>query len=146
LSYRQAILESIGEWLARLFSRSGGDRQRLGRRGESVACRVLARKGYQILARRLRSRRGEIDIVAREGGALVFIEVKTRRPGRFGRPVDAVGPRKQRRLVALARSFLKRRRLAGERVRFDVVSVEIEPGRAARVEVHRGAFEETFCV
>jgi putative endonuclease len=106
----------------------------------------LARKGYQILARRLRSRRGEIDIVAREGGALVFIEVKTRRPGRFGRPVDAVGPRKQRRLVALARSFLKRRRLAGERVRFDVVSVEIEPGRAARVEVHRAAFEETFCV
>ena len=128
-----AVFESLGVT---------SDREGVGRRGESLACRALRRQGYQILARRLRSRLGEVDIVAREGAVLVFIEVKTRRSGKFGRPVDAVGPGKRRKLITLARAFLKRHRLGEDRVRFDVVSVELSPDRPARVDIHRGAFAE----
>lgn len=141
------MFDSLLRWLGSfaVFDRLcvGSERERLGRRGESLACRALRRKGYRILARRLRNRLGEIDIVALQGGVLVFIEVKTRRRGRFGTPVDAVGPRKRRKLVTLARAFLKRRGLGEERVRFDVVSVGLEPGHPVHIEIYRGAFEET---
>lgn len=118
------------------------DRSWLGRKGEAIACNALKRKGYAILGRRVRSRLGEIDLVAREGGDLVFIEVKTRRGSRFGRPQEAVGWRKQRKLIALARWYMARRGLSDSGARFDVVSVEMGPGAVPRVEIYRGAFEE----
>jgi len=143
------MLDSLRQWkgwlgLLAVFDSLGAasDPEQVGRRGESLACRALKRQGYHILARRLRSRLGEVDIVAREGAVLVFIEVKTRRSGKFGRPVDAVGPRKRRKLITLARAFLKRRRLGEEPVRFDVVSVELSPDRPPHVDIHRGAFAE----
>ena len=106
-----------------------------GRAAEEDACRFLRDCGYEIVARNWRTVRGEIDIVARDGPTLVFVEVKSRsRPG-FGGPEAAVHPAKQRRLIAAARGFLGRTdcRLP---VRFDVVAfLEGEP------RLHRDAFQ-----
>lgn len=115
-------------------------RQSLGRRGEDLACRELRRRGYAILARRFRTRFGEIDIVADDGGTLVFVEVKTRRNTAFGGATAAVNAAKQRRLVNMARSYLLG--LAGRAppCRFDVVGVTAGPGRPPVVEVVKDAF------
>ncbi len=81
-------------------------RQSLGKQGEVLACDELRRRGYAILARRYRTRFGEIDIIARDDRTLVFVEVKTRRSAGFGGATAAVGFRKQRRLINMARSYL----------------------------------------
>ncbi len=114
----------------------------LGLRGETIACRELKRRGYTIVERRVRGRLGEIDIVAWDGPVLVVVEVKTRSGARFGSPAEAVGRRKQKKLVALAHAYLARKGLAQAPVRFDVVSVVLRPGRKPKVEVFQGAFQE----
>jgi putative endonuclease len=117
------------------------ERGELGREGEALAARALAREGYIIVARRVRSRLGEIDIVAREGDEWVFVEVKARRSGRRGTPAESVTVRKQRKLARLAQAYLARRGKSDEPARFDVASVELEAGRAPRVEILRRAFD-----
>lgn len=116
-----------------------GARQALGRLGEDLACRELARRGYRILARRYRSRGGELDLVAHHRDALVFVEVKARQSEAFGDPAGAVTPRKQQRLAALAAEYLHRHGLEGEACRFDVVTV-VTGGGDPRVEVIEDAF------
>ena len=110
-----------------------------GRRGEEHAARCLEAAGWRVLERNARTRYGEIDIVALDGDALVFVEVKTGRSGtRVGppRPVLAVGPDKQRRLRRLGSGWISGRREAGERlprfsqIRFDVIGVTIGPDGA----------------
>jgi putative endonuclease len=115
----------------------------IGEYGEELACRELERRGYAILARRYRTRRGEIDIVAKDGDALVFVEVKTRSDTRFGGPLAAITSDKQRRLTRMALDYLSRHGTGGEPCRFDVVS--ILPGRDGlpRVEVITNAFVST---
>lgn len=113
----------------------------LGISGENLACEALTRLGYAILARRYRTRVGEIDIVARDGGTVVFIEVKTRTSERFGRPADAVTAWKQRRIVLMAEHFLTRHHLHGRACRFDVVSVMCPVGAPPVVDVVRDAFQ-----
>ena len=115
-------------------------RQSLGRHGEDLACRELQRRGYDILARRFRTRFGEIDIVARDGATLVFVEVKTRRTAAFGGPTAAVNAAKQRRLVNMARSFLIGLGGPAPPCRFDVIGVTASPGRPPVLEVVRDAF------
>ena len=112
----------------------------LGRRGEVAACRYLRRHGYRILAQRFRTRIGEIDLVAEEGGEIVFVEVKTRRGDRCGTPEEAVDARKRRRLARLAQAFLQQRRLEDRPCRFDVIAVLWEAGRRPRVDHFRHAF------
>jgi putative endonuclease len=113
-------------------------REALGQQGEDVACRVLRRAGYEILARRYRTRHGEIDVVAREGDTLVFVEVKTRRGRRYGSGAEAVTGWKQRRITRMTEDYLLRARVGDCPCRFDVVAVDLEAGE--RVEVIRGAF------
>lgn len=115
-------------------------RQALGLEGETRACQAVEARGYRVLARRYRTRMGEIDIVARHEGAIVFVEVKARRGGAFGDPAAAVTWQKQRRLVAMASDYLARHRLERCAVRFDVVSVEFHEGRGAMVTVIPDAF------
>jgi len=117
-------------------------RQRCGKAGEDAACDELRRRGYAILARRYRTRVGELDIVARDGDTLVFVEVKARRTLAFGAPEEAVTWRKQRKLQVMALDFLTRSRLVDVPCRFDVVAVFF-PAAAGRprVEVFRQAFE-----
>ena len=113
----------------------------LGISGENLACDALTRQGYAILARRYRTRAGEIDIVARDGETLVFVEVKTRTSERFGPPAEAVTERKKRRVVSMARWYLTEFELHGCLCRFDVVSVMCRPGLVPEIEVVKDAFQ-----
>jgi putative endonuclease len=114
----------------------------LGKSGENYACWELERLGYEILERRYRTRVGEIDIVARDRGTLVFIEVKARRSGRFGPPAEAVGARKRLKLMQMASSYIFAKRLSNDRCRFDVVSVTFGAGeRLPKIEIFKAAFD-----
>jgi putative endonuclease len=114
-------------------------RQRLGQRGEDLAAAALEAQGYALLHRRYRTRHGEIDIVAQQGGVLVFVEVRARGSGRFGHPAESVTTQKQRRVAAMAESYLGLEGAADRVCRFDVVAVEsdVEP---PRVTVYQDAF------
>lgn len=111
-----------------------------GKSSEDLACAELQRRGYAVLARRYRTRVGEIDIVARDGAAVVFIEVKARTDEACGHPFEAVTGWKQRRIAAMAWDYLTRHRLHHLPCRFDVVSVIGPEGGPQRVEVMRAAF------
>jgi len=118
---------------------SSDRRQTLGELGETLACDELRRRGYAILERRYRTRYGEIDIVARHGDVLVFVEVKARVGDAFGTGAAAVTGQKQRRVARMAADFLARRRLQDRPCRFDVVSVAMGLERP-RIDVFVGAF------
>jgi putative endonuclease len=115
-------------------------RQQVGISGEERAVEELERRGYAILARRYRTRHGEIDIVARDGDTLVFVEVKARETAEFGTAAEAVTRRKQRRIVRMAVDFLARHQLTSEPCRFDVVAID-DAAAEGRIEVYRGAFD-----
>ncbi len=113
-------------------------RQALGLEGEDAACAELVRRGYEILARRYRTRAGEIDLVARHGATLVFVEVKTRASDAYGGGAAAVTWQKRRRLARVAGEFLARCGQTNAACRFDVVVVT--PAVVPRVEVYTHAF------
>ena len=112
----------------------------LGKTGEDLACRELERRGYAIVARRHRRRGGELDIIARDGPTLVFIEVKARDDRSFGEAAEAVTARKRRRIVRLAIDYVMRHHLANVPCRFDVVSIHFDAGRPA-IEIFQNAFD-----
>lgn len=93
-----------------------------GRWGEEVACALLQARGYRIIARNWSSRMGEIDIIARDGDVLVFVEVKTRSNVSYGGAAAAVGRHKQRRVICAAGQFLAATQ-CDLPARFDVVTV-----------------------
>jgi putative endonuclease len=117
-------------------------RQALGKTGEDLACRELERRGYAIVARRYRQRRGELDIIARDGATLVFVEVKAREDLRFGGGSDAITALKQRRMMQLAVEYMARHHVTDCPCRFDVVSIHFEAGQAV-LEVFQNAFDVT---
>jgi putative endonuclease len=115
------------------------ERLSLGRWGEEEAARFLRRLGMTIVERNLRTPVGEIDIVARHGKTLVFVEVKTRRSDAYGAPQEAVGPTKQRQIIRAAQWYLGDGKGRGLQPRFDVVAVR--PGsQGACVEHIANAF------
>ncbi|MCO7220976.1 YraN family protein [Klenkia sp. PcliD-1-E] len=114
-------------------------RAALGARGEQLAVDHLTAAGLTVLDRNWRCARGELDVVAREGDALVFCEVKTRSGTRYGTPLEAVTPAKQARLKQLARWWLDAHDEHAVVLRFDVVGVLVVAGRAT-VSHLRGAF------
>jgi len=114
--------------------------QASGRSGEDLAVAELEHLGYAILARRYRTRYGEIDIVADDGGTLVFVEVKARATARYGSAAEAVTGRKQRRIAAMALDYLARQHLEHVPCRFDVVAID-DMAAAPMVTVYRGAFD-----
>lgn len=115
---------------------------REGRRGERLAYRYLKRNGYRVVARnyRTRSGRGEIDLLAWDGPHLACIEVKTRRTADFGRPEEFVDQSKQRQLISAAHEYARRAKVSPARLRFDVVSVTLEP--ELQIELYQDAFGE----
>lgn len=118
--------------------RDSVDKQALGEAGENIAQAALRDSGYRIHDRNYRTRYGEIDIVAEQGGDIVFVEVKLRRTAAFGTPGEAVTVRKQQRIIKAALQYLKERRLAGRGMRFDVVAIG-----GGRIEIIRDAFQNT---
>lgn len=110
--------------------------RKLGIYGEDLACKYLQAKGYVILERNFRCRRfGEIDIVASKAGVLSFIEVKTRRSSRYGKPAEAVTLAKQRKIYRVAQYYLQMRGLASRIpvLSFDVVEIIIEGSAGMRL-------------
>ena len=119
------------------------DRVALGKTGEDLACRELEGRGYAILARRYRRRGGELDIIARDGQTLVFVEVKTREGREHGDGVEAVTPLKRRRITQLALDYVARNGLTECPCRFDVVSILFDRS-GPTIEVFQGAFDAFF--
>jgi putative endonuclease len=117
-------------------------RQWLGREGEVRAARFLETRGYRIVARNVRADRVEIDLIARRGGLLIFVEVKSRRASEHGHAAEAVDERKQRRLRRGAHAWLASNPIEARRThtrRFDVVTCLLDPGPQARVQANAEA-------
>jgi putative endonuclease len=98
------------------------DRRERGHAAEQAAVALLRSKGYTILATNYRCRLGELDIVARDGDELVFVEVRSRATGRHGDALDAIGPSKQRQVARVAQAYLSRENPDFASSRFDVVA------------------------
>lgn len=105
------------------------DRHRKGRKGEDLAADFLASRGCRLVERNFRCAAGEIDLIVRDGEALVFVEVKSRCGSRFGLPQESVSIAKQRRLTRLALWYLREKRFEGHPARFDVVAVTWNGGK-----------------
>ncbi len=111
-------------------------RRQLGTAGEQIAARALAERGLSIVERNFRCTEGEIDLIARDGAEWVFVEVKTRRSDRFGTPEEAVTPRKQAKLIAVAETYLQAHGVEGADWRIDVVGIAMDAGgRLQRVNI-----------
>jgi putative endonuclease len=111
----------------------------LGRRGEQAAVDFLKQSGYRIVRTNYRTRLGQIDIIARDKQTVCFIEVKTRRTDRFGRPAEAIGCLKQRKISQVALIFLKQNKLMNYPARFDLVSISTLQ-KQPRIEIIKNAF------
>jgi putative endonuclease len=120
-------------------------RKSLGRLGEDAAVAYLEEQGYTLVARNWRTRTGELDVIARDGEWLVFVEVRARRAAQrdaaphFGTPADSVTPRKQLKLAAMAEAYLFEIPYPGP-WRIDVVALELDRnGAVVRLEHYRDA-------
>ncbi len=118
-------------------------RKNLGESGERVAALLLEARGYRIVARNFRTRAGELDLVAEDADGLAFVEVRTRRGDAFGTPEESITPRKREHLVAVAFEFLQAHpQYADCPWRFDLVAIQLDHNRIARIEVIKGAVED----
>jgi len=117
-------------------------RQMLGMSGEDLACAELQRRGYAIVERRYRTRLGEIDIIAKDGLTIVFVEVKARMTQDFGGAAAAMTGWKQRRIARMAADYLARQKLHDCPCRFDVVAIDFDNSEP-RVIVYPNAFDAT---
>jgi len=103
--------------------------RRFGIIGEKIAQNYLRNKGYKILETNFYTKRGEIDIIARKGKCIIFVEVKTRTNLKFGTPAMAVNITKKKRIISSAKTFLYLHKLQNYETRFDVVEVFINDGK-----------------
>ncbi|MGB8252055.1 MAG: YraN family protein [Anaerolineaceae bacterium] len=109
-------------------NRTNTHNQTLGRWGESLAAETLTAKGYEILARNTRTGSGEIDLIARKAGLLVFVEVKTRRGDEYGTPEEAITPAKQQHMEDAAQAWLAEHPEETGAWQFDVIAIFHSPG------------------
>jgi putative endonuclease len=118
------------------------DRRALGQRGEELAAERLRQKGYRILDRNVRTRYGEIDLVALDGDCIVFVEVRALRSSLMA-PEESITRRKQRRVAQLGQRYLLDHGRADAEWRADVVAIEMDrDGTPSRVEHYVSAVEE----
>ncbi|MBB5348918.1 YraN family protein [Desulfoprunum benzoelyticum] len=116
-----------------------------GKKGEDLAASHLLGLGYRILARNYRQRRGEIDIVARDGDCIVFIEVKSRMAGGRFSPGEAITAQKRRQIARVAQMYLAAHRLHDIPARFDVVAVLLDAAGQWRIDHIPNAFDLPDC-
>lgn len=115
----------------------------VGETGEKAAVKFLKAKGYRIIATNFRTIFGELDAIARYGGKIVFVEIKTRTTDSLGPPYLAVTRLKQRHIVKNALFYLKTRRMLDSVWRIDVVSVKLSPDlRVENIELIENAVED----
>lgn len=117
------------------------DAKKFGGRSEDEAAKYLAGLGYKVLERNFRTKVGEIDLIAKEGGTLVFVEVKSLRSAGFGAPELKVDWHKRRQIARAAMMYLVRKRLSDTPCRFDVVALSKGEGSGYKFQLFRDAFE-----
>jgi putative endonuclease len=132
----------MARWFQSLF-KPAADRDAMGQRGENVAARYLRNLGYKIIVRNFRCDLGEIDIVAKDGKTLVFVEVKTRAYD-DPTPEDQVNEVKRHQITKSAKLYLSRYGTPQPPARFDVVAVVWPDGREPQIRHTPHAFEATF--
>ena len=135
----------LGTWFKTLFKSipTAGKDDPLGDRGENAAAKYLRNLGYRIIARNFRCDVGEIDIIARDGKTLVFVEVKTRAYD-DPTPEEQVNPTKQHQITKAAKFYLSRYGFPQPPARFDVVAVIWPTGHAPIIRHTTDAFEASF--
>ena len=114
----------------------------LGAIGEELAFHFLIRRGYKILLRNYTSPLGEIDLIAKEKGAVVFVEVKTRKSDAMGMPAESVTSEKRHHIVKNAKYYINRYGIHDVPCRFDVVSILMPDGSDPQIELIENAFGE----
>ena len=119
------------------------NRQLFGKESESLAVKHLKKNGYKILEQNHRNKIGEIDIIAKENGVLVFVEVKAGKTPFYGNPKWAVTPRKQRKISMVALYYLKSTNQTHVKARFDVVALSLTKENP-RIEIIKNAFELAY--
>ena len=118
-------------------------RIRTGKQGETLAAAYLEKAGYQIIERNYRCLFGEMDLVARDGQTVVFVEVKSRKSDRFGVPQLSVGLQKQKKLSQIALHYLEQKRCYPCDAPFDVIAIRMGT-EGHQVELIRNAFDLAF--
>jgi len=124
-----AVLVMLARCGAHTFVRMTQATNQFGELGERIAARYLERSGWLIVARRFRSGRRDIDLIAQRGDLIAFVEVKARSGDDFGDPVEAVNHRKQRELTKSAQTWIDRHGRTGEAYRFDVMGILVKEQR-----------------
>lgn len=112
----------------------------IGFHGEDIAVKYLEALGLSIVCRNFRSRFGEVDLIAKDGDTTVFVEVKTRTSGLFGKAIEQIGRGKRQKIMKSALMYLAKTGALGSNVRFDVLAIDILRGGSHRVELVKGAF------
>ena len=120
------------------------DNKTIGERGEAIAVAYLKGQKITIVERNFRCKCGEVDIIARDGKAFVFIEVKARRTLAFGPPQLAVTPFKQRQISKAALTWLAKNRLHEAAARFDVIAILLREHQVPEIEHIRNAFDLAY--
>ncbi|QBG47080.1 YraN family protein [Verrucomicrobia bacterium S94] len=130
------------KWIERLFRhKTETAHLQAGKWGEKQAVRFLKARKWKIIGKRVRSgKHDELDIIADDGNALVFVEVKTRKNEDFGRPFSAVNKEKRRRLSRAAVNYLKKKNAKPDYIRFDVIEVIGRPGGDPEIRHIENAF------
>jgi putative endonuclease len=116
------------------------ERLNLGKLGEELALKKVKRLGYKCIARNYRCALGEIDLIAKDGDCLVFIEIKTRRGRSLGSIKEVIDKRKKRQLSKVALAYLKSNNDCDVKSRFDVVAISLNQGKE-QIEVIQNAFD-----
>jgi len=131
-------------WLKKMLATEIDPQDTLGARGENAAAKYLRELGYRIITRNFKVEMGEIDIIARDGPTLVFVEVKTRVDDSIATPEAQVNEPKQHQITKVAKLYMSRYGSPRPPARFDVVSVLWPPGRAPQIKHLIDAFAATF--
>ncbi len=113
--------------------------QDIGNKGEEIAQAFLKEKGYEILETNWRYSRAEVDIIAKDGDNLVFVEVKTRSSDYFGPPAAFVTPKKENFMAHAASAYMEEIDYE-EEIRFDVIGILLQEGKAPEIEHYEDAF------
>jgi putative endonuclease len=118
----------------------GRESYEIGKKGEETAAKYLLQQGYEILERNYRSHQGEVDIIARDGRFLVFVEVKNYSFRSLGSPLGAVRKNKRQSVIHAAETYLWRNKIRNTYCRFDVVALYLCRDGSQAMELYKNAF------
>jgi len=116
------------------------DNKKIGAEGEKLAAEFLKRNNYDVIAANYRCRHGEIDIIARQGKTLIFVEVKTRSSLRFGMGMEAVNYAKQQKIRKVAMNFISEKKVLFSGLRFDVIDIFMKQPNVSQITHVKNAF------